>query len=92
MANAVHFKSNWLHKFNDAVDEPFFVTPCNKVNVKMMKLIRDLMYYYDDELKYAALELPYEVSSLNFNKLNKTTCFDRVLCILNFIIRAMNLR
>jgi len=61
LANAVHFKSGWQHKFEDAVDEPFFLTPTNQVNVKMMSLQHDLKYYHDNELKFAALELPYEV-------------------------------
>lgn len=64
LANAVHFKSGWKHEFRDAEDEPFYLTPSNKVNVKMMNLRKDLSYYHDDELKYAALELPYEVIHL----------------------------
>jgi hypothetical protein len=32
----------------------------------MMTLVHDLSYYHNDELKFAALELPYEVNfSLN---------------------------
>lgn len=61
MANAIHFKSGWQHKFNDAVDEPFFITPSNQVNVKMMTLKHKLKYYHNDELQFAALELPYKV-------------------------------
>lgn len=60
LANAVHFKSAWDHKFNDAVDEPFYLTPNNKVTVKMMTLRHNLQYYHDNDLKFAALELPYE--------------------------------
>jgi len=62
LANAVHFKSAWEHKFNDAVDEPFYLTPNNKVIVKMMTLRHNLRYYHDNDLKFAALELPYEVN------------------------------
>lgn len=61
LANAVHFKCGWEHKFNDALDEPFYLTPNNKVTVKMMTLRHDLKYYHSEELKFAALELPYEV-------------------------------
>jgi len=61
LANAVHFKSAWAHKFNDAEDDFFYVTPSNKVTVKMMTLVHDLQYYHDSDLKYSALELPYEV-------------------------------
>lgn len=61
LANAVHFKSAWDKKFDDAVDAPFYLTPSNHVTVKMMSLRKDLYYYHDDTLKYAALELPYEV-------------------------------
>jgi serpin B len=60
LANAVHFKSAWAHKFNDAEDDFFYVTPSNKVSVKMMTLVHDLQYYHDSDLKFAALELPYE--------------------------------
>ncbi|XP_025205520.1 serpin B4-like isoform X6 [Melanaphis sacchari] len=60
LANAVHFKSGWEHKFNDAEDDYFYVTPSNKVTVKMMTLRHDLQYYHDSDLKFAALELPYE--------------------------------
>ncbi|XP_025406322.1 serpin B4-like isoform X2 [Sipha flava] len=60
LANAIHFKSGWAHKFRDAEDEPFYLTPNNKVTVKMMTLVHDLSYYHNDELKFAALELPYE--------------------------------
>ncbi|XP_060838643.1 leukocyte elastase inhibitor-like isoform X2 [Rhopalosiphum padi] len=60
LANAVHFKSAWEHKFNDAEDDFFYVTPSNKVTVKMMTLRHDLQYYHDSDLKFAALELPYE--------------------------------
>jgi len=61
LANAVHFKSGWAHKFKDTNDEPFYLTPTNTVQVKMMSLSHDLLYYHSDELKFAALELPYEV-------------------------------
>ncbi|XP_050430549.1 leukocyte elastase inhibitor-like isoform X2 [Adelges cooleyi] len=60
LANAVHFKCDWLHKFNVAIDEPFYATPTTKVNVKMMSLTKDLLYYHDDQLMYSALELPYK--------------------------------
>jgi len=66
LANAVHFKSAWAHKFNDAEDEPFYLTPNNKVTVKMMTLKHDLNYYHDKDLKFAALELPYEVNLISF--------------------------
>jgi len=62
LANAVHFKSAWNHKFNDAEDEPFYLTPNNKVTVKMMTLRHNLQYYHDDSLNFGALELPYEVN------------------------------
>ncbi|XP_050435896.1 leukocyte elastase inhibitor-like isoform X2 [Adelges cooleyi] len=60
LANAVHFKCGWKNEFSDTQDEPFFLTPENQVNVKMMSLRKDLLYYHDGDLKYAALELPYK--------------------------------
>lgn len=61
LANAIHFKSGWAHEFADAVDELFYLTPSTTRTVKMMSLRHDLQYYHDDSLKFAALELPYEV-------------------------------
>lgn len=58
----MHFKSSWAHEFKDTQDEPFYLTPKNKVTVKMMTLVHNLQYYHDDDLKFAALELPYEVN------------------------------
>ncbi|XP_008178943.1 serine protease inhibitor 4, serpin-4-like isoform X4 [Acyrthosiphon pisum] len=60
LANAVHFQSSWVYKFKDAEDDSFYITPSNKVPVKMMTLVHDLQYYHDSDLKFAALELPYE--------------------------------
>lgn len=63
LVNAVRFKSTWEYKFKyTAVDESFYVTPSNKITVKMMVLKRFLQYYHDFDLKFAALALPYEVS------------------------------
>ncbi|VVC37390.1 Serpin domain,Serpin, conserved site [Cinara cedri] len=60
LANAVHFKSAWENKFTSTEDEPFFLTPNNKVTVKMMTLKHGLKYYHDNELKFGAVELPYQ--------------------------------
>ncbi|XP_022165487.1 serpin B6-like [Myzus persicae] len=59
LVNAVHFKSSWAHPFRHVYDEFFYVTPSNKVPVKMMNLECDFQYYYDSILKFSALELPY---------------------------------
>ncbi|KAL5234129.1 hypothetical protein ACI65C_001539 [Semiaphis heraclei] len=60
LVNAVHFKSDWAHKFYCTQDESFYVTPSNKVTVKMMTLVKDFQYYHDNDLNFGALELPYE--------------------------------
>jgi len=62
LANAVHFQSSWVFKFNDAEDDSFYITPSNKVPVKMMNIVHDFQYYHDSDLKFAALELPYDVN------------------------------
>lgn len=62
LVNAVRFKSTWEYKFKDTVNERFYVTPSNKITVKMMVLKRFLQYYHDFNLKFAALALPYEVN------------------------------
>lgn len=71
LANAVHFKCGWINEFQDAKDEPFYLTPDNQVTVKMMSLKKNLYYYHDDDLKFAALQLPYDVIfyELLFNSL-----------------------
>ncbi|NP_001156566.1 serine protease inhibitor 4-like isoform 1 [Acyrthosiphon pisum] len=60
LVNAVHFKSDWAHKCIYVYDGSFYVTPRNKVTVKMMSLIRDFQYLHDTVLKFKALELPYK--------------------------------
>ncbi|XP_060880898.1 serpin B4-like isoform X1 [Metopolophium dirhodum] len=60
LVNAVHFKSDWAHKFKDVYDGYFYVTPSNEVTVKMLNLTRDFQYYHDTVLKFKALELPYK--------------------------------
>lgn len=62
LINAMRFKSTWEYKFKDTVDDSFYVTPSNKITVKMMVLKRFLQYYHDFELKFSALALPYEVN------------------------------
>lgn len=62
LVNVVRFKSAWQYKFKDAVDDGFYLTPSNKITVKMMVLTRFLQYYHDFDLKFAALALPYEVN------------------------------
>jgi len=62
LANAVHFKSGWAHQFEHVYDGFFYVTPNNKVTVKMMHLEHGFRYYHDNDLKFAALELPYKVN------------------------------
>ncbi|XP_060881642.1 serpin B4-like isoform X2 [Metopolophium dirhodum] len=65
LANAVHFQGTWIYSFNDAVDDLFYVTLSNKVPVKMMNLVDDLQYFHDNDLKFAALELPYDHYAFN---------------------------
>lgn len=66
LANAIYFKCDWENKFTSTEDESFYLTPNNKVTVKMMNLKYEFLYYYNKELKYAALEIPYKVK-LFFN-------------------------
>ncbi|CAI6368280.1 unnamed protein product [Macrosiphum euphorbiae] len=60
LVNAVHFKSDWAYKFEYVYDDFFYVTPINKVTVKMMTLTRHFQYFHDKVLKFKALELPYK--------------------------------
>ncbi|XP_008190237.1 serpin B4 isoform X2 [Acyrthosiphon pisum] len=65
LANAVHFQSTWIYSFNDAEDDSFYVTPSDKVPVKMMTLVDNLQYYHDNDLQFAALKLPYKFYAFN---------------------------
>jgi len=67
LVNAVHFKSDWAYKFEYIYDDFFYVTPINKVTVKMMTLTRHFQYFHDKVLKFKALELPYKVIILLIN-------------------------
>ncbi|CAI6353357.1 unnamed protein product [Macrosiphum euphorbiae] len=60
LVNALHFKSDWAHKFDYVKDGSFYATPSNMITVKMMYLKEDLQYYHDSILKFTALELPYK--------------------------------
>lgn len=62
LANAVHFKSPWAHKFYEINKEPFYSYSKEIQPVKMMTLMHDLQYYHDIQLKYSAVELPYDVN------------------------------
>ncbi|XP_050532596.1 serpin B4-like isoform X2 [Daktulosphaira vitifoliae] len=60
LANAVHFKSGWEIKFEQAKDELFYLTPNKTKKVNMMSLENlQLQYYHDNELNYSALRLDY---------------------------------
>lgn len=72
----MHFKCDWLHRFKNVKDEHFYLTPNNQVTVKMMSIKKNLKYYHDDYLKFAALQLPYEV---NFSKFRCNTFKDTQL-------------
>lgn len=51
----------WIHTFVEVQDEIFYLTSSNQITVKMMYFKRDLLYYHDDDLKFGAVEFPYEV-------------------------------
>lgn len=61
LANAIYFKCDWEKKFTSTEDETFFVTPNNEVPIKMMNLKYEFLHYYNEELKFAALEIPFKV-------------------------------
>ncbi|XP_073970086.1 leukocyte elastase inhibitor-like isoform X4 [Rhodnius prolixus] len=62
LTNAIHFKANWAKPFDAELtsDEDFYVSPDNKVKVKMMSKTGQFPYKYNPELKAKILELPYE--------------------------------
>lgn len=67
LANTMHFKSAWTHIFNKIPGYmKFHINSEKSVNVIMMNLQENLKYYRDDNLKYAVLQLPYEVICIVF--------------------------
>uniref|UniRef100_A0A224XIX2 Putative serine proteinase inhibitor n=1 Tax=Panstrongylus lignarius TaxID=156445 RepID=A0A224XIX2_9HEMI len=62
LTNAIHFKANWESKFNTKLtkDGDFYITPDNKVTVKMMFQSARFPFKHHPELKAKILELPYE--------------------------------
>uniref|UniRef100_A0A224XRJ3 Putative serpin n=1 Tax=Panstrongylus lignarius TaxID=156445 RepID=A0A224XRJ3_9HEMI len=62
LTNAIHFKANWASQFNENLtkDDDFYITPDNKVKVKMMFKSAKFPFKHHPELKAKILELPYE--------------------------------
>ncbi|XP_050532594.1 serpin B10-like [Daktulosphaira vitifoliae] len=65
MINALHFHSPWLYKFDEAKDEPFYITPTTTTNVKMMSLTANLGLYRNEAAKYSVIKIPYEKTNFN---------------------------
>lgn len=66
VTNALYFKSTWKHEFDPSLThgDCFYKDGvCNKV--AMMDLQAELNYAYVDNLRAHALELPYQVTSIN---------------------------
>lgn len=61
LANAIHFKSDWLYKFGNVNEESFYLNKNTNFNVQMMGLHNKLKYHHDNELHYSMLILPYKV-------------------------------
>nr|QHB21601.1 venom serpin 1 [Platymeris rhadamanthus] len=61
LTNAIHFKANWESKFDPDLTEDgdFFVTPENKVKVKMMMKKKKFPFRMHQELDAKILEMPY---------------------------------
>jgi serpin B len=59
LVNAIYFKGTWAEQFKKAqtTDQPFFVTPAEKVQTRMMKGSADYQYAETDTLQL--LEMPY---------------------------------
>ncbi|XP_050535807.1 leukocyte elastase inhibitor-like [Daktulosphaira vitifoliae] len=67
IGNAIHFRHFWKNKFITELtkEEPFYLTPTEKINVQMMKRSYIFNYYKDSNLNFSALELPYEDRKFN---------------------------
>ena len=60
LANAIYFNASWLYPFNKSATEkaPFTLLNGDEINVDMMKLSNDGLYYAQVD-RAQALELPY---------------------------------
>ena len=67
LVNAIYFKGAWHSEFKkeNTRSSPFFVTPAQEVNVKMMNSTAKFKYYEDEALKCQMLELPYDGQDLS---------------------------
>jgi serine protease inhibitor len=59
LVNAIAFKGNWLHRFDEALtqDAPFWLAPGNQIRVPLMQQLGTFGYAQVDDLHI--LELPY---------------------------------
>ncbi|XP_068147376.1 antichymotrypsin-2-like [Drosophila tropicalis] len=66
LVNAIHFKGNWVHKFNVRLTrrENFYLNDEKGINVPMMNIDETFGYAELPELDATALQLPYKDSNL----------------------------
>jgi serpin B len=69
LVNAVYFKAQWLEPFveESTGPAPFHLLPDSEpgtVEVDMMRLNSEFRYTVDDEMGFAALEIPYRAMSM----------------------------
>lgn len=66
ITNAIYFKGDWVTEFDKdkTSDAPFYVTPDDKVYVKMMGLTEEKFNYAKDE-ELQIIELPYKGDDLS---------------------------
>ncbi|XP_063903041.1 leukocyte elastase inhibitor-like isoform X1 [Zophobas morio] len=67
LVNAIHFKGNWMHKFNKEATtmEPFYLNDKDSVDVQMMHMKRKFHYKAVKELEAEILEIPYTNDNLS---------------------------
>jgi len=61
LANAIYFKGNWMHKFNEADTRTakFYVSENKAVDVQMMTQQRKYNFYHDPAAELQVVEIPY---------------------------------
>ncbi|CAL1546524.1 unnamed protein product [Lymnaea stagnalis] len=66
LVNAVYFKGKWHMQFNDknTRPSPFKIAPGETKDVPMMSLTSVFPFAHDEELKFTAVELPYQGKEL----------------------------
>lgn len=66
LASAVHFQNKWEEPFTETKSEKFCLNPKTHIDIEMMHQTQYYKYYKDEQNKFAAVQIPYQVSAIYF--------------------------